>query len=54
MAAALRWSCQYALKESNPNIELWIVKNSDHGQAYALYKDDYTKRIKSFLEKNMK
>jgi len=44
----------YALKESNPNIELWIANGSDHGQAYALYKDEYTSRIKSFLEKHMK
>ncbi|MBU2633992.1 MAG: alpha/beta hydrolase [Nanoarchaeota archaeon] len=44
----------YALKESNPNIELWIVKGADHGWAYALYKNEYEKRVKDFLKKYMK
>jgi len=44
----------YLLKESNPDIEFWIVKNADHGQAYALVKDEYEQRIKSFLKKYMK
>lgn len=44
----------YALKENNPDIDLWIVKNSDHGQAYSLFKNEYQNRIKSFLKKNMK
>lgn len=44
----------YALKESNADIEFWIVKNADHGQAYALVKDEYEQRIKSFLKKYMK
>ncbi len=43
----------YMLKESNPNIELWIVKDSDHGEAHALAKDEYEKRIKGFLKRNM-
>ena len=44
----------YALKKSNPNIELWIVKGADHGQAFALEKNNYKKKIKSFLDKHMK
>jgi len=44
----------YLLKESNPNIEFWIVKGADHGQAYALYKSEYEERIKDFLKKHMK
>lgn len=44
----------YALKESNADIEFWIVKNADHGQAYTLVKDEYEQRIKSFLKKHMK
>jgi len=44
----------YLLKESNPNIEFWIVKDSDHGEAYALAKDEYKKRVKDFLKKYMK
>ena len=43
----------YALKESNPNIDLWIVKGVDHGWAYALYKEEYESRIKDFLKKHM-
>jgi len=43
----------YAIKESNPNIELWVVKGADHGFSYALAKDEYHKRIKSFLTKHM-
>jgi len=42
----------YMLKESNPGIELWIVKNSDHGQASVL--PEYKTRIKDFLKKHMK
>lgn len=44
----------YLLKKSNPNIELWIVKNSNHGEAYALYKEKYERTIKDFLKKHMK
>ena len=43
----------YKLKASNPSIELWIVENADHGQAYALYRKAYEARIKDFLKKNM-
>ena len=42
------------IKESNPDIELWIVPNAGHGEAYALAKDEYEKRIKDFLKKHMK
>lgn len=44
----------YLLKESNPNIEFWVVKDSDHGEAYALAEDEYKKRVKDFLKKYMK
>lgn len=40
----------YKLKASNPAIELWVVDNADHGQAYALAKQKYEARIKSFLK----
>jgi len=43
----------YKLKASNPDIEFWIVPESDHGQAYALSKGEYERRIKSFLKKHM-
>lgn len=41
----------YILKNSNPNIELWIVKNADHGQSYALNPEKYENKVKSFLKK---
>lgn len=44
----------YALKKSNPGIELWIVQGADHGQAYALYKEEYERRVKDFLKENIK
>jgi len=44
----------YALKDSNPSIELWIVKGSDHGEAYARHPKIYKKRVKDFLKKHMK
>tara|TARA_Y100000310_G_scaffold68970_2_gene64307 strand:- start:14931 stop:15785 length:855 start_codon:yes stop_codon:yes gene_type:complete len=43
----------YALKKSNPAIELWIVPKADHGQAYALHKKQYEQRITDFLKKHM-
>ncbi|MBM3232352.1 alpha/beta hydrolase [Candidatus Pacearchaeota archaeon] len=43
----------YILKKNNPKAELWIAKNADHGQVYALYKDEYESRIKNFLEEHM-
>ena len=43
----------HELKESNPNIDLWVIKNADHGQAYALHRREYEKKIKDFLKKNM-
>ncbi|MBD3252810.1 prolyl oligopeptidase family serine peptidase [Candidatus Pacearchaeota archaeon] len=42
------------LKKTNPNIELWIVENADHGQAYSLKREEYERKIKDFLRKNMK
>ena len=42
----------YAIKEANPNITLWIVKDSDHGQAFSM--PEYKRRVKDFLQKNMK
>lgn len=41
----------YILKASNPNIELWIVKGADHGEAYALVEEEYEKKVKTFLKK---
>jgi len=44
----------YILKKSNPDIELWIVKNADHGYSYAMNPDEYKSKIKSFLKEHMK
>ena len=44
----------HLLKESNPDIELWIAKGADHGYAYSLYPEEYKKHVKDFLKKNMK
>lgn len=43
----------HALKEANPNIELWIVKGADHGQVIGLQKKEYQRRVKDFLKKHM-
>ncbi len=42
----------YVIKEANPNITLWIVKDSDHGQAFSM--PEYKRKVKDFLQKNMK
>ncbi len=44
----------YLLQESNPDIDVWIVPGADHGQAHALERKAYEKRVKEFLRKNMK
>ena len=44
----------YALKKSNPNIELWIVKGADHGYSYAINPNEYKNRIKLFLKNHMR
>ncbi|MFH1064408.1 MAG: alpha/beta fold hydrolase [Candidatus Woesearchaeota archaeon] len=44
----------YSIKESNPDIELWVVAGARHGQAHATVQEEYEKRVKDFLKKNMK
>ena len=43
----------YALKKSNPNIELWIVEGADHGFSYAINPNEYKSKIKLFLKEHM-
>ena len=43
----------YILHNANKNTELWIVENADHGETYALNKDEYEKRILEFFEKHL-
>lgn len=42
------------LDKNAKNSELWIIENADHGQAHALKKNEYEKRILDFFEKNLK
>lgn len=44
----------YLIKKSNPEIEFWVVEDADHGQAYALHKEEYESKVKDFLKKYMK
>ncbi|MEK6904311.1 MAG: alpha/beta hydrolase [Nanoarchaeota archaeon] len=44
----------YLLKESNPDIELWVAGDLDHGQAHFYARDEYQKRVKDFLKKHMR
>ena len=44
----------YSLKEANPNIELWIVPNADHGESYALAREEYENKVKNFLNSNIR
>jgi len=42
------------LHNANKKTELWIVENSDHGETYALNKEEYEKKVLEFFEKNLK
>lgn len=44
----------YILNNANKNTELWIADNADHGETYALNKEEYEKRVLGFFEKNLK
>ena len=44
----------YILHNANKKTEIWIVENADHGETYALNKDEYEKRVLEFFEKNLK
>ena len=39
----------YILHNSNKKAELWIVENADHGETYALNKEEYEKRVLEFF-----
>lgn len=42
------------LHNANKDTKLWIAENADHGETYALNKDEYEKRVFDFFEKNLK
>ena len=44
----------YILHNANKKSELWVVENADHGESYALNKEEYEKRVLEFFEKNLK
>ena len=43
-----------ALKEANPEAELWIIGETDHGGVWGLKRGEYEKRILEFLKKHLK
>jgi len=43
----------YILHNANKKAELWIVENADHGEIYALNKEEYEKRVLEFFEKHL-
>ncbi|MBI3266440.1 MAG: alpha/beta fold hydrolase [Chlamydiae bacterium] len=40
------------LKKARPDIEFWLVPDSQHGEAHERYPEEYEKRMNRFLEKN--
>ena len=44
----------YILHNSNKKAELWIVENADHGETYALNKEEYEKRVLEFFGKHLR
>ena len=43
----------YILHNANKKAELWIVENADHGEIYALNKEEYEKKVLEFFEKHL-
>ena len=43
----------YLLKKANPEAELWIVKNADHGQAHNIKKEEYETKVLNFFNKHL-
>ncbi len=41
------------LHEANPDTELWIIENADHGQAHALKTKEYEKKVLEFFDKHL-
>ena len=44
----------YTLHNANKDAEFWIIENADHGETYALNKEEYEKRVLEFFEKNLR
>ncbi|MEK6948615.1 MAG: alpha/beta fold hydrolase [Nanoarchaeota archaeon] len=43
----------FILHNANKKTELWIVENADHGETYALNKEEYEKRVLEFFGRNL-
>src|SRR3989338_4600585 len=43
----------YILHNANKKTGLWIVENADHGEIYALNKEEYEKKVLEFFEKHL-
>lgn len=41
------------LDKNAKNSELWIIENADHGQNYALMREEYEDRVLGFFEENL-
>ena len=41
------------LHNANKKTELWILDNADHGETYALNKEEYEKRVLEFFGRNL-
>ncbi len=43
----------YLLKKANPEAELWIVEEADHGEAHFVKEKEYEKRVLNFFDKHL-
>lgn len=39
------------LYEAGKNVELWVIQNADHGQAYYMDPQEYSRRVKEFFDR---
>lgn len=44
----------YNLYKANKNAELWVIENAEHGESYALHKDEYEKRVLEFFKRHLR
>jgi len=43
----------FILHNANKKSELWIVENADHGETYALNKEEYEKEVLEFFGRHL-
>jgi len=44
----------YLLHKANPETELWIIEEADHGESHYLKKEEYETKVLDFFSKNLK